>query len=331
MILLGGQGTRLRPFTLSRPKSFLPVANVPMIHYQLMLLAKYKVDNVILAISPHCKKYRDFLNIAKNLGIKLSLSCEKYPLGTGGGIKNAFRYLKGDEPFFVFNGDIISDCNLEKMLAFHKSSRSDVSIAVVKVENPKDFGVLVIDEEKRIRQFIEKPEVPVSNLINAGIYIFQPEILDEIPSGREVSVEKETFPYLIRSGKKVYAYIHDGYWMDVGTLDKYRIANFDIMEGKLKIGLNVTNTGKLLTGENVVFEKDVEARGAVIIGDGCHIGKNTVLKDSILFENVKIGKNCLIENSIIGRDVHIECNCEIHDSAIADRCRLRHYTKIKKF
>lgn len=330
----------MRPFTLTMPKSFLPIANIPMIHYQLMLMAKYKIDNVILAVSPQCNKYKEFLSIAKSLGINLYLSCERNPLGTAGGIRNAYRFLKGNEPFFVFNGDIISDCNLEKMIEFHKSSGADVSIAVVEVENPKDFGVIVVDGEKRISQFIEKPQDPVSNLINAGIYIIQPDILNEIPAGREISIEKEVFPDLIKKGKKLFAYIHKGYWKDVGTIQNYKAANFDIVEGKVNVfcyGLSkeepasksVQISGRLKIGEKVILGKNVVANGTVIIGDGCYIGDNTVLKDAIIFKNVLVGKNCIIENSIIGNSTFIEDNCEIRDSAIADSCRFCQYTKIR--
>lgn len=337
MILLGGFGTRLRPFTLTIPKSFLPVANIPMIHYQLSLMARYGIDSVILSVGQHCKKYKPKLSIAKHLGIDISICCENKPLGTAGGIKNASHLLKGNEPFFVFNGDIIADFNLEKMLSSHKRCGADVSIAVVEVENPKDFGVIVVDEKNKIKQFIEKPQKPVSNLINAGVYIINPEILDEIPSGKEVSIEKETFPHLINAGKNVFAYLHKGYWIDIGTIEKYKKANFDIVEGKAdfdfakhlivgrdkKIGTN----GKLTVGKNVVFEKNVETKGTVIIGDDCFVGENTVLADTILFKKVSVGKNCFIENSVIGNSSIIGDDCKIKSLAIADKSKLCRFSK----
>lgn len=336
VILLGGFGTRLRPFTLTTPKSFLPVANVPMIHYQLSLLARYGIDSVILSVGQHCKNYKSRLDIAKDLGIKISICCESKPLGTAGGIKNASNLLKENEPFFVFNGDIIADFNLEKMLSFHKRCGADVSIGVVEVENPKDFGVIVVDEKNKIMQFIEKPQQPVSNLINAGVYIINPEILDEIPSGREVSIEKETFPHLINSGKKLFAYLHKGYWIDIGTVEKYKKANFDVVEGRADFAKDliagrtkkIGKDGKLKVGKNVVFEKNVEIKGSVIIGDDCFIGENTVLADSILFKKIYVGKNCFIENSVIGNASVIEDDCKIKGLAIADKSRLCKHSKI---
>lgn len=342
LILLGGQGTRLRPFTLTTPKSFLPVANVPLIYYQLMLLVQYKVDNVILAINSQCHIRREIFSTARDLGIKISVSCEKYPLGTAGAIRNANKFFKGNEPFFVFNGDIICDCDLGKMIEFHKDNGADVSIATTEIENPRNFGVIIVDEQKRIKQFIEKPQEPISNLINAGIYIMQPDVVEEIPSAREVSIEKEVFPNFIKNGKNLFAYVHTGYWKDVGTLQNYRVANFDMLEKKMKFDYgmepeqvsryfeNVRVNGRLKIGKDVIFGENVVINGSVIIGDGCYVGENTVLNDTIVFNNILIGKNCCIRNSIIGNNVFIEDNCEIIDSAIADGCRLCQHTRLNK-
>ncbi|HOK80186.1 MAG TPA: NDP-sugar synthase [bacterium] len=340
MILLGGFGTRLRPFTLTTPKSLLPVACIPLIYYQFELLAKHGINSVILAVNPHCKRYRELFSMAKSLGIKLYLSCEKKPMGTAGAIKNAKKFLQ-DGPFFVFNGDILTDCNLTQMLQFHKSSGADVSIAGIEVQDPAHFGVIIFDQNNRIKNFIEKPQQPVSKIINAGIYIIQPDVVDEIPSGREVSIEKETFPQLIEKGRHLYSYIHTGYWMDVGTIDSYKKANFDAVDGRIKLEhkekyckegavRNIQFEGKLKTGKNVVFGENVVIKGTVIIGDNCYIGNGSVLQDVVLFKDVFVGKNCLIENSIIGNSVIVEENCEIKNIAVGDRCHLCQYTRTIK-
>lgn len=340
MLLLGGLGTRLRPFTLTTPKSCLPVANVPLIHYQFDLLGRHGIDTVVLAASPLCKRYKNLFSMAKSYGIKLYLSCETKPLGTAGGIKNAEKFLKNEEAFFVFNGDILSDFDLTQMLQFHKKNNADVSIGVVEIDNPGDFGVICIDNESRIQKFVEKPRVPESNLINAGIYIIQPEILNEIPSGTVVSIEKETFPQLISSGKKIFAYRHSGYWIDVGTIEKYWTANMDVASGKMKIESGkiplqkefvssfVHVKGRLITGKNVIFGDNVEIRGTVIIGEHSVIGEGSVIEDSILFKNVFIGKNSFIKKSIIGNSTIVGENCELKDFAIADNSHLCPFTKM---
>ncbi len=306
----------------------MPVANVPLIKYQLELIKRYGIYTVILAVSPRCQRYRKFFESSE---IKLSISCEKSPLGTAGGIKNAARYLKESEPFFVFNGDILSDCNLKKMLSQHKKNKADVSIAVVSVENPKDFGVIVVDDSYRIKQFIEKPAQPVSNLINAGIYIINPDILDLIPSGREVSIEKETFPLLISSGKRIFAYKHTGYWMDMGTVEKFKKANFDILEGSFKLKINspsIIRKGQIMLGKDVAIGKNVKFEGNVVIGDNCRIGDNSIIKNSILFKDVFVGDGCSIADSIIGNSVIIQNNCEIKNLAVSDRSKINRFTRI---
>ncbi|HPO51949.1 MAG TPA: NDP-sugar synthase [bacterium] len=337
LILLGGFGTRLRPFTLTTPKSLLPVACVPLIYYQFELLSKHGINSVVLAVNLHSRRRRELFSMAKSLGIKLYLSCEKKPMGTAGAIKNAKRFLQ-DGPFFVFNGDILTDCNLTEMFHFHKNCGADISIAGVKVENPNHFGVMIFDQNNRIHNFIEKPQQPVSNIINAGIYIIQPDVLDEIPAGRETSIEKETFPQLIEKGRHVSVYLHSGYWMDVGTIENYRKANFDVVDGKMKIeykkdhctvssAKNVQCEGKLKAADSVMFGENVIIRGTVIIGDNCYIGNGSVLQDVILFKDVFIRQNCVIENSIVGNSVIIEENCEVKNIAIGDKCHLCPHTR----
>ncbi len=340
LILLGGFGTRLRPFTLTTPKSLLPVANRPLLQYQLFLLSKYGIDTVILAIGQHCKKHKEVFSIAKETNIKIYLSLERNALGTAGGIKNASKFLRGEKEFFVFNGDIVSDCNLGEMLDFHRKKGSFATICAVRVKNPSAFGVIDIDGDRRIRAFVEKPEQPVSNIINAGIYIFQSDILGEIPDGKETSIEKETFPELIKKEKDVYTFVHNGYWIDVGTIENYRRANFDAINLRFgseerkkdtvptELYKNICIQGNLITGKDVVLGDGVEIKGDVIIGDGCYVGSGTIIQDSVLFKKVMIGKNCHVSQSIIGNSVIIEDNCRIENCAIADISRLCQFSKI---
>jgi len=346
LLLIGGFGTRLRPFTLTTPKALLPVVNKPFILYQLSLLKKYGIEEVILGVGYKGHEFKKIQSIAKSLGLRAYLSFEKKPLGTAGGIRNAYKFLKGKEPFFVFNGDVLADFNLEAILDFHKGKNAYVTIGVVEVENPSAYGVLVVDENRKIEKFIEKPKEPVSNLINAGVYVFQPEVLEEIPPGKEVSVERETFPQILEKGKEMYAFLHTGYWLDVGTTDKFMKANFDVLNGKIKLayepkdeniekGENTTISedvkvdGKLITGKNCIVGNGVVIKWNVIAGDGCHIKDGAVVQDSIIFENVVIGENSEISNSVIGKEVIIGENCRIRNSFIADKSLLLPFTKME--
>ncbi|MGB9677661.1 MAG: nucleotidyltransferase family protein, partial [Candidatus Ratteibacteria bacterium] len=189
LLLLGGFGTRLRPFTIHTPKALLPIVNYPFIAYQFELLRKYRVDEIVLGVGYKGDDFRKAVEIGKKMGLKIYLSYEKKTLGTGGGIKNAERFLKGKEPFFVFNGDVLADFNLEKILNFHKEKNAYITIGMIKVPDPSSYGLILVDEDMRIIKFIEKPkkEEIVTDTVNAGVYVFQPEVLEEIPGDREVS------------------------------------------------------------------------------------------------------------------------------------------------
>ncbi|MCM8806931.1 MAG: NDP-sugar synthase [Candidatus Omnitrophica bacterium] len=347
LLLLGGFGTRLRPFTITTPKALLPILNIPFITYQLELLRIYGVKEVILGIGYKGEEFKKIMNIGKKMGLKLYLSYEKTPLGTAGGIKNAEKFLKGNEPFFVFNGDILANFNLEKIMNFHKEKNAYVTIGMVKVNDPSSYGLIVTDDEMRIKKFIEKPkpEEIITDTINAGVYIFQPEVLEEIPKGIEVSVEKETFPLLLEKGREMYGYVHYGYWLDVGTIEKFKKANFDLIDGKIEliyrkseekiekklnsfIKENVFVEEKLILDENVFIDENTNFKGKVIVGKNTYIGKNCLLENSIIFENVIIEDNCLIKNSVIGNSVLIKNNCEILNSAIGDKSYISEFSKI---
>ncbi len=296
----------------------------------------YGIDTAIFAVRQHYKGYTDILQTAKKMGIKIYFSYEEKNLGTAGGIKNAYRFLKGEKDFFVLNGDILSDCNLGEMLKFHREKSACATIATVKTTNPLSFGVIDVAADQRINTFTEKPQQPVSHIINAGIYIFRPDIFDEITDKqKEISLEKDIFPSLLKKEKQIYAFLHNGYWTDIGTIETYKKANFDVIKlgfykTSFDLGLyqNINIQGNLIAGKNVIFGDRVEVKGNVIIGEGSYIGSNTVIEDSILFKNVIIGENCHIPNSIIGNSVIIESHCIVRNSAIADSSRLCQFSKL---
>ena len=347
LLLMGGFGTRLRPFTITKPKALLPIVNIPFVSYQFELLRIYGINEVVLGIGYKGDEFKKILGIGKEMGLKIYLSYEKTPLGTGGAIKNAERFLKGKEPFFVFNGDILANFNLEKILNFHKEKNAFITIGMVKVSDPSSYGLIVTDDQRQIKKFIEKPkpEEIVTDTINAGVYVFQPEVLDEIPEDKEVSVEKEVFPGILDKGKDMYGYIHYGYWLDVGTIDKYRKANFDLIDGKIEllykrtdekiekkedsiIDKSVSVEGKLIVDDEVFIGENSVFKGKVIIGKKSFIGKNCLIENSIIFENVVIGDNCCIKDSVIGNSVFIKQNCEIKNLAIGDNSYISEFSKI---
>jgi len=331
LILLGGLGTRLRPFTLKTPKSLLPVANRPLITYQLALLKKCGIDDIVLATGYKSRDFSRVLATARSLGMKVVVSEEEKPLGTAGAIRHAARFLKGAEPFLVFNGDSLADFNLERIISFHREHHAAATICLAKVGDPSSYGLVLLDKASNVNRFIEKPkpEEIVADTINAGLYVLSSDVLAAIPGNKPVSIERETFPFLMEKGKAVCGYVHHGYWLDVGTVASFRKANFDVLEGRLAVPVPgpAVAAGTVLKGNGVVFGADVECRGRVIIGDGCFIGGKTVLEDVILFPDVSILSRSVVRKSIVGSGVSIGADCTIENSVIADGSVLNDFSR----
>jgi len=324
LILAGGLGTRLRPLTLTAPKPILPLVNKPLLLYQIELFKKYGIKKIILSISYLPKQIFRCFGDGKKYGVKINYAIEKQRLGTGGGVKNSEKFIK--EKIFISNGDIIANIDLKKMNAFHQKQGSDVTIALFRVPDPSAYGLVKTGKNGRILDFLEKPKSSKSttNTINAGFYLFEPEILQFIPSKINYSLERGLFPKLLKKGKRLFGYVHSGYWQDLGTPAKYLSVSADILAGKLnyripgkKVRKNViaeTGTkiadglkikGKLVCGKKVRIEENVQINGPVVLGDDCRIGKGAKLSNCIIFANAKIKEGVEIDNAIIGKDCFI--------------------------
>ena len=327
LILIGGLGTRLRPLTCSVPKPLLPIVNRPFLEYQFMLLKKYGIKDVILCVAYMSHEFERYFGTGGKWGLNIQYVHEKDPLGTGGAVKNAERYI--DSATLIFNGDILTDMELNSMFKFHKEKRSKVTIALTRVKDPTVFGLVETDKSGKIERFLEKPswDEVTCNTINTGVYIFEPEILEFIPPGINYSVERGLFPNLLRDGADIYGYTSKGYWMDIGSIDKYLQANYDMMlcnidfplPGKmirdnlwvgkgLKWGKHIELTGRLVCGNKVVIGDSTQIQGNVCLGNNVSIGKGCVITDSVIHDNTKIEDGVKIESVIIGKDCHIQAN-----------------------
>jgi NDP-sugar pyrophosphorylase family protein len=332
LILSGGQGSRLTPFTLTTPKPLLSILNIPLIVYQIQLLKYYNIKEIGLGLSYKSDKFKKILGNNKKYGIKIHYLIEKTPMGTGGAIKYAEQFLNGDY-FFVFNGDILTDINLSEMLKFHIEKKAFVTIACVKVKEPYNYGVILTDKNSRIKKFVEKPENFISDIINAGIYILNSKILDEFPDKKNISIEREIFPLLIKKGIPVFAYIYDGYWIDAGTCEKFLQATDDIIQKKYKIDfLNekdiMLGEKNLIYGKNVKIPKDLKIKGWAVVGNKSIIKESVTIEKSIIFSDVHIGKGVYISDSIIGNNVYIGDNSVIENSYIGDKSFISDFSKI---
>lgn len=304
IILAGGFGTRLRPFTYTRAKSLLPILNKPMISYLTDSLPT-EVDKIILAVNYRKDQIEQYFK-DYDTGKQIIVNDEPKPLGTGGAVKFAEKHIT--DSFLVLNADVICSLKLNQMIEFHKKKKAYTTISLWPVENVSEFGVVDIKKNGNVIDFVEKPkpEDAPSDLINAGAYFLEPGVLDYIETGRLVSMEKEVFPQIIKDTGRFYGFQLEGYWIDVGRIRSY------IDVHKL-----------LLKNQNLkYFEgKNCEINGTLsnsCIGDDVFIGHNTRLDSTIALDNVKIGKKAVLNNCVIGDNCEIGDNSNLKNTVVGD-------------
>lgn len=304
ILLVGGQGTRLRPLTENRPKALIPILNKPFISYLLDHLKEAGVQDVMFAAGHLAEPIKKIFPTYASKKFRLHFAVEPTPLGTGGAIRFAydkFKKSESAEPVLVFNGDVLFDLSLTDFIKHHLSVKAEASIALKKVEHPEAFGVIEMSRDGRIRSFIEKPHsFTTASLINAGVYALSPSLIRAIPTGKSVSVEKEVFPALLSSGRRVYGFVSEGYWNDIGTHKSYMEAHRDLLTlknswtEKYFFRKRADQSGRKSTvflGQKISLAKDATLNGMVCCGDGVAIGSGAIVSNSILFDRVKIGKN----------------------------------------
>ena len=296
VILVGGEGTRLRPLTCNRPKAMVPVLNTPFLEHVIHHLARHQVREIVLAMGHLAQPIEGYLGDGSRFGVRLSYVVEEAPLGTAGAIKNAEKYL--DDTFLALNGDIFADLDITAMASFHRQCRAKVTIALTPVDDPTQYGLVETDERGRILRFVEKPspEEITTNRVNAGTYVIEPDVLAQIPPGTNVSIERETFPRLLASGEPVYAYPSSGYWMDTGTPEKYLQLHRDLLSGRSGY---YPLAGEVVTGEGCHIHPSAQIRGPVVIGSNC-----TIDRDVRIIGPVVIGNGCtVLEGALVGDSV----------------------------
>jgi len=296
LILSGGYGTRLRPLTYTRAKSLLPILNKPMIQYLIDSFPK-EIDEVIVAANYKSEQLREYFEKCK-LEKKIIINKESKPLGTGGAIKFAERFIK--DSFVVMNSDIICSLDLKSMIEFHRERGAWVTISLWPVKEVSQFGVVGIQQDQRITKFVEKPlpsEAP-SNLINAGVYVLEPEILDLMEEKKFISLEQEIFPKGLSSSKPFFGYGFQGYWIDVGRADSY-----------LKVNSLLLNRNKLayLAGKDCLVEGKVSGSA---LGNGVRVERGAEVEHSVVYDRTELGEGAVVKRSIIGE------GCKIEDSTL---------------
>lgn len=300
VVLVGGKGTRLRPLTLSAPKPMLPTAGLPFLTHLLSRIAAAGIEHVILGTSYKPAVFEAEFGDGSALGLQIEYVTEEHPLGTGGGIANVAGKLRNDTAM-VFNGDVLSGADLAQLLDFHRSNRADVTLQLVRVGDPRAFGCVPTDEEDRVVAFLEKTEDPPTDQINAGCYVFERNVIDRIPQGREVSVEREVFPALLADGDcKIYGYVDASYWRDMGTPEDFVRGSADLVRGIAPSPALRGHRGEQLVHDGAAVSPGALLIGGTVVGRGAEIGPGTRLDGAVIFDGVRVEAGCVIERSIIG-------------------------------
>ncbi len=322
VLLVGGQGTRLRPLTLTTPKPMLPVANHPCTAHQIAKLSSVGVTRVILSTSYKAEVFKEYFGHGEKLGLEIEYVTEETPLGTGGAIRNVSSALKSDghEPIIILNGDILTGHDVRAQMEFHKQNNADVTLHLRTVEDPRAYGLVVTDNQHRVSAFIEKPtsdEEIVTNQINAGCYIFTRSVIDEIPSDRVVSVERETFPGLLRDKRNVYGYVENNYWLDLGTPLAFAQGSRDMVQGRCATTLVSASSEALIENTAEVASTAVVTGGSAI-GADVVVGPDAHVEGSVIMSGAVIHAGCTIRNSIIGADAIINTGSHLEGAVVAD-------------
>lgn len=326
MVMAAGYGTRLEPLTMAVPKPMMPIANKPCMQHNLELIRKHNIKEVVCNIHYHPEQIENYFCDGEDFDISLLYSYEETLMGTAGGVRRMGReILNIDNTFVVMSSDALTDINLRKMINFHKSKGAKATIALSPVSDVTGFGVVVLDDDQSVKGFQEKPkpEEALSNLVNAGIYIFEPEILDMIPEGEFYDFGKQLFPMLIEKKEGLFGYEMIDFWSDVGTLDAYIKANMDVMHGSVRVNIPGKKVAKnIWCGKNTTISKTAHFDGSVILGNRCVIEDGVRLKNVVIGDRTVISKNTKIENSVLWSDSIILSQENIKNSIVGSWCYL---------
>jgi NDP-sugar pyrophosphorylase family protein len=332
ILLAGGKGTRLRPLTIHTPKPIVPIFDRPFLHYQLDLLKQVpEIDEVILSLNYQPRRIEEIFGDGGESGLGIRYVVEPAPLGTAGAVRYAGEAIR--ESVVVFNGDVLTQIDLKAVIALHRERKATATIVLTPVENPTAYGLVETDPHGNITRFVEKPKADeiTCNTINAGIYILEPDTFDRIPKDTPWSIERSFFPSLIERKEPFVAYVYRGYWIDIGTPDKYMQAHHDFMDGRYRAAPFADRAGAVFVSPGARVEEGAVLEGPCFIDDGavikagarigaysvvgrqCHIEEHASIDRAIVWANCRISQDATVRESILGR------HCHIGRSAVVDR------------
>jgi NDP-sugar pyrophosphorylase family protein len=346
VILAGGEGTRLRPLTLSLPKPVVPVVDRPFLRHQLDLLARAGVRDVVFSVAYRPERVEAVFGDGRDHGVRIRYAVETTPLGTGGAVKNAEPLL--DARTVVLNGDILADLDLGAVIARHEAEKASATIVLAPVPNPSAYGLVETDEGGRVQRFVEKPrpEEIRTNTINAGIYLLETRVLDLMPEGETYSIERAFFPALLARGDLVLGPVHEGYWIDIGTPEKYLQVHRDILAGRFPVPLDGEARAGGWVHPRARVEDGASLHPPFYVGPACHVegdahvGPDAVLvadvhlapaarvRDSVLWSGADIGADAEVEGTLAGPGVRVGRSARLHGGVLGEGSRLSDFSRV---
>ncbi len=313
VVLVGGQGTRLRPLTATVKKELLPLVDRAILDHTLDRLVRHGVHEVVMS-SPYLEELFDPFIASRHGEPAIAWVTEREALDTGGAIVNAVHRLEPDEPFFALNGDILTDLDMTAMLALHREHDAAATIALHHVDDARAFGLVELEPDGRIRAFREKPQEPIPGDVNAGTYVLDPRALAAWTADRPISIEREIFPGVIDGGRPVYGFASGAYWRDLGTPENYLQAHFDLLDGRVA---GVTYAAPWVAGDAVI-EPSARLGPRVAVGPGARVGHDAQVDDSVLHPGCSIGAGSRVTGSIVGPGATVGSGAVVSSSVLGE-------------
>src|SRR3954468_5232204 len=332
VILAGGEGTRLRPLTSNQPKPMMPIANVPMMEHLVKLLARHGFDDIVVTVAFMANHIRTYFGDGSELGVRMRYATEEAPLGTAGSVRNAMAEL--DETFLVISGDVLTDVDLGAIVEQHNERGAFATIALKRVENPVDFGIVITTEDGQIERFLEKPTwgQVFSDTINTGIYVLDPGVFEFIPEGEVVDFSSDVFPAVLDRGLSLLGTVVDGYWEDVGTLESYRTAHEQLLDGQVRIeppGFQMKEG--VWVGEGVDVSPDAFIEGPVLVGDNSRVEAGAVLAPyTVLGADVVVKADAHLERTVVHDHCYIGQSARLRGAVIGRANDIRDHARIEE-
>lgn len=330
VILAGGEGTRLRPLTLSTPKPVVPVVDRPFLRHQLDLLTRAGVREVVFSVAYRPERVEAVFGDGRELGVTILYRVEESPLGTGGAVRHALDLL--DERTIVLNGDVLTDVDLGALVARHVERRAAATILLTPVPNPSAYGLVETDADGRVRRFLEKPKAEeiTTDTINAGIYVLETAVLDLIPPAVNHSIERGFFPALLARGDLVLGPVHRGYWIDIGTPEKYLQVHRDILRGRFPVPLAARPERGGFVADGARIAADARLAPPFYVGPGCDVATGAELgPDAVLASDVRLGEGACVRDSVLWAGVEAGPHASIEGSLLGPGVRVGRAARLR--